>query len=315
MSATTGTSATAATTTETASGTATATGAGAVAATTATAWAAVMGVGVWTPGFPDAGAWHTGLRRDDAETPPARLPVRLRRRTSLLIRMVAEVAAQAAQQARVPLGAIPVIVGSAFGELTTTMEMLRELETDRALSPFRFHNSVHNTASGYLSIAHENRAAATSLAAGTDTTAMALLEAMTLLADRGGDALVIVADESLPAEMCGRSTTPHAAAMVLRAPAGGARNALATTDALAWLADLRQIPADGPADEDRGAPDDAPCLTFLRLVGAILDARVTGSATRVDLTAGKVPRWSITVRAPHAGSETATAAAPGAGPA
>src|SRR5438552_265526 len=114
------------------------------------------------PGFPDARAFREGVRRPDVEAPPARLPVRLRRRTSLLIRMVAEVAAQAAEQAGLALGATPVVVGSAHGELTTTMEMLHELHAERLVSPFRFHNSVHNTASAYLSIAHENRSPATS---------------------------------------------------------------------------------------------------------------------------------------------------------
>ena len=118
----------------------------------ATPWAAVIGVGVWTPGFPDARAYREGVRRSDVEllprgcrcgSPP----------TSLLVRMVAEVAAQAAEQAGISLGAIPVVVGSAHAKLTTTMEMLHELHTERLVSPFRFHNSVHNTASAYLFIA------------------------------------------------------------------------------------------------------------------------------------------------------------------
>ncbi|HEY8924890.1 MAG TPA: hypothetical protein VIU64_10960, partial [Polyangia bacterium] len=62
-------------------------------------FAAVMGVGAWLPGVPDVRALMDGARRDDADAPPARLPVRMRRRASLLIRMVAEVAAQASEQA------------------------------------------------------------------------------------------------------------------------------------------------------------------------------------------------------------------------
>ena len=235
------------------------------------AWAAVMGVGAWRPGFPDARALMDGTRRDGADAPPARLPVRMRRRTSLLIRMAAEVAAQASEQAGISLGATPIVVGSAYGELGTTMEMLHELTVERSVSPFRFHNSVHNTASGYLSIAHENQCPATSLAAGWQTAAMALLEARTLLEDRGGDVLVVVADETLPEALTSEVATPVSGAMILRAmPDNGDESSTATTSAapaaraLAWLGDLRQEPAaargDGPVSVpsavERGKPAD-----------------------------------------------------------
>lgn len=263
---------------------------------TPSAAVAVMGLGVWMPGIADARAWHDNAPRTDAEAPPARLPIRLRRRTSLLIRMVAEVAAQAAEQAHISLGAVPIVVGSAFGELTTTMEMLHELATDRAVSPFRFHNSVHNTASGYLSIAHDNHHPATSIAAGNDTTAMVLLEAMARLAAEGGDVLAIVADESLPEALGGRPTPSFAAAMILRATDA---HTPAAPDALAWLDDLRQIGASraDERNEERNdeRDDDSPCRTFLRLIAATLDARTKQSAARVELTAGSTPRWSITV--------------------
>jgi hypothetical protein len=252
------------------------------------AWITVTGLGIWMPGFPTADAWRSGRRLAEAEAPPARLPARLRRRTSLLIRMVAEVAAQASEQAGVSLTGIPVVVGSAFGELATTMEMLNELETERALSPFRFHNSVHNTAAGYLSIANENRAACTSLAAGNDTAGMVLQEAMALLADRGGDVLVVVADEALPKELAGPGGATVSAAAVLRA------GRAATPRALAFAGDLRQVAAAGPVVE-RAVEDDSPCQSFLRFVAAVQDAAARGHAARVELTAGGAARWSIAV--------------------
>lgn len=267
----------------------------------ATPWAAVMGVGIWMPGFPDARAFREGVRRPDGEAPPARLPARLRRRTSLLIRMVAEVAAQAAEQAGVSLGAIPVVVGSAYGELTTTMEMLHELATERLVSPFRFHNSVHNTASAYLSIAHENRSPATSVAAGNDTAAMVLLEAMTLLAERGGDVLVVIADEPLPVTMTSPVTTAVSAAAILRArPTEPAALEALERTALAWLGELRQGPAT-PATGERSVGDESPSGAFLRLVASVMDARPARSGqppSRVDVTVGQPPRWSVEVASP-----------------
>jgi len=273
-------------------------------------WAAVMGVGAWLPGVPDVRALMNGTRRDDADAPPPRLPVRMRRRTSLLIRMVAEVAAQASEQAGVSLGAMPIVVGSAYGELGTTMEMLHELFVERGVSPFRFHNSVHNTASGYLSIAHENRCPATSLAAGWQTAAMALLEAKTLLEDRGGDVLVVVADETLPAALTSAVATPVSGAVILRAlprDAGDTAAGASSVDpALAWLGDLRQEPVVGGADAtalvERAQPADpgaGPGRAFLRLVSAAAaaGARPDEPPARIDLTGDGARPWSVAVGA------------------
>lgn len=250
-------------------------------------WITVRGLGVWMPGFPTARAWRDGQRLADSEVPPARLPARLRRRASLLVRMVADVAAQACGQAGVSLTGIPVVFGSAFGEMTTLMEMLHELETDRALSPFRFHNSVHNTAAGYLSIAHENRATCTSLAAGNDTAAMVLQEALAFLADRGGDILIVVADEALPEMMAGPGSVPLSAAAVLRA------DRAVEPGALAFAGDLRQLHAAAAPLIERELGEQSPSQPFLRFVAAVQDASERGLSSRVELSAGGTSRWSI----------------------
>jgi hypothetical protein len=254
-------------------------------------WLSVRGLGLWMPGFPTVESWRERRRVAEAEAPEPRLPARLRRRTSLLVRMVADVAGQACQQAGVSLAGLPVVVGSAFGELGTTMEMLDELETSREVSPFRFHNSVHNTAVGYLSIAHENRAPCTSLAGGDDTAAMVLQEATALLAFRGGDVLVVVADEVLPEAIGGRGTVPFAAAAVLRA-AGSAEPD--PRGRLAWAGDLRQVHA-AASPLERGVGDPSPGQRFLHFVAAVADASQRGLTGRVELTAGGESRWSIAV--------------------
>src|SRR5450432_1496851 len=119
--------------------------------------------------------------------------------------MVAEVATQATSQAGLSLSEtqLPVVVGSAFGELATTMAILRQLESEGGgvVSPTRFQSSVHNSAVGYLSIAHGNQAPGSSIAAGNDTVAMVLAEALSLLACQGGLVLAIVGDEALPAAL------------------------------------------------------------------------------------------------------------------
>ena len=112
--------------------------------------ARVLGMGLWMPGFPNVASWLSGRGVEGADAPNAQ--AKQRRRSSLLVNMVADVAAQASARAGVPLSRLRVVVGSAFGELTTLVEMLEERERDGLLSPLRFQNSVHNSAAGQLSI-------------------------------------------------------------------------------------------------------------------------------------------------------------------
>ena len=194
-----------------------------------------------------------------------------------------------------PLSRLRVVVGSAFGELTTLVEMLEERERDGLLSPLRFQNSVHNSAAGQLSIASKNKAPAMSMAAGNDTVAMVLLEAMTLLALGGDEVLAIVADEPLPeAILPGRRDR----AGRRRARAGGGRRAngsepsrRAAQPPPAVLEDLLHTPA-VPDAPDRPQEVDSPCAAILPLIAALGHGR----SGRVNVSPTEDPRWSIMVR-------------------
>ena len=251
--------------------------------------ARVLGIGLWMPGFPDVASWLSGQRLTGAgaDAPNAAVQAKMRRRSSLLMNMVADVAAQASAQADVPLSRLRIVVGSAFGELGTMVEMLDEREGDGLLSPMRFQNSVHNAAAGQLSIAHRNKQPAMSLAAGNDTAAMVLLEAMTLLALGGGEVIAIIADEPLPQSIRpGHHAIAVAAALVLGADAGPPPP---TTRAV--LEDLREIPAATPG-ADRPLEVDGPTAAILPLI----DALARGRSGRVAVSPADDPRWSINVR-------------------
>jgi hypothetical protein len=150
---------------------------------------------LWAPGFDGVGPWVEGRRAATPGEPSAAIvPPRLARRTSFLTRMAAEVLGQAAAGA--DLSQVRTVYASAYGEVQTLAALLEMLCSDGIFSPARFHNSVHNTAGGHISIATANRAFSTTLAAGAETVAMGLFEALALLDDRGGDAVVIFADEA-----------------------------------------------------------------------------------------------------------------------
>ena len=193
----------------------------------------LRGVGLWTPGYADAAAWSSRhvlgdrsetVRAPGADAPRAELlPPMLRRRTSLLTRMAAEVAAQAIAAAGLDRAHVTVIYGSVYGEIRTTLDLLEALlDPVGPLSPTKFHNSVHNTAAGYVSIAAQNRGGNAAITAGRSTLAMGLIECAGLVAAGQGPALLVIAEESLPEPLAaGRIYGPLAAAFALDAPGSG----------------------------------------------------------------------------------------------
>ncbi len=145
------------------------------------------------------------------------LSARTRGRASLLTLMFAELLGRLVDggfDARKS----PVVFGSAYGEMETTMKLLElEAETGQS-SPLRFQMSVHNTAAGLLSIATENRGFSTSVAAGTRTFAMALLEGIVYLHHTGeSEIAVLVADEPSVSPLSSQRHGPVAAGFHLRA--------------------------------------------------------------------------------------------------
>lgn len=167
------------------------------------AW--VTGLGLWSPGFAAPEPWFDGTVPDPAVVAPSCEAVssRLRRGTSLVTRIGLEVMGQAARRGGADLSRAAMIFGSAHGEVRTAFEQFRMMEEPGGrLSPVRFKSSVHNTATGLLSIAFENRGFSTALAAGGATFAMCLLEGLALLDRQGGEAVIGLADDVLEEPFC-----------------------------------------------------------------------------------------------------------------
>lgn len=184
---------------------------------------ALLGTGMWAPGWPDGPAWMD-RRHDAAATQPAPglLPPATARRSTFLARMAADTLAQALHGTGLDPAGLGLVLGTGGGELQTTFECLDLLHQEPpSSSPLRFRNSVHNAALGHLSIALGARGYASALAADPDRLlAMALLEGMARVAVHGEACAVVVADETWP----GFDFDPLAVAFLL-APEGtpGAR--------------------------------------------------------------------------------------------
>ncbi|MEZ4256442.1 MAG: beta-ketoacyl synthase chain length factor [Polyangiales bacterium] len=237
----------------------------------------VLGIGLWTPGYPTFENWVRRDRVETPEVPPVSIASpRLLRGTSMLTRLFVEAAAQAATIAQMPVDAVATVFGSAYGETHIALAQFEMMRTgDGLMSPHRFKNSVHNTGAGVFSIAAQNRGFTTALAAGSNTTAMALLEGFALLHDGHEQVVVCVADEPLPMNFAGKNPPFEGlgVAFALRRDAG-------VSGALARLSSLGpSTGASAPTtlpDSLRGNPI-APAL--------VLAERIVARAS------GAIPTW------------------------
>ncbi|MCC7461676.1 MAG: beta-ketoacyl synthase chain length factor [Gammaproteobacteria bacterium] len=123
---------------------------------------------------------------------PELLPARERRRAPLHVRLALEAGLQACRENGVGVAEVATVFASAMSDVQITEYLCRTLAGPApVLSPTRFHNSVHNAASGYWSIGAANRLASTAVAAQDYTFPTALLEAAALaIASRSGVLLV-----------------------------------------------------------------------------------------------------------------------------
>lgn len=143
----------------------------------------VEGVGMIGPGLPSWKESHeilAGLQAYAGGELPrllaSRLPAAERRRSTAVTRLAIDVAEQALPP-DVNAGDIATVFTSSGGEVEIIHRIFEELATvERQISPTQFHNSVHNAASGYWSIATGSRQASTSLSCFDDSFAMGLLE-------------------------------------------------------------------------------------------------------------------------------------------
>lgn len=242
--------------------------------------ARLSGFGFWTPGYADVEAWAAGGPPDEGAAKPdaSVLPSRLRRRTALLTRMACHVIARAADEGEADLEHARLILSSAWGEFETTIELLQQLaEPEPQVSPTLFHNSVHNTATGYLSIALGNREASTAIGAGRGSLRVGLIEALCELAIDGGEALLVVGDEHIPPPFSDPPGHGVAVALCLR-PSGTAPRGRRDL-----VLSLHRAEADGVRTFDVPATlVDNPCAIVLALARLV----VSGESGQLPLGDG-----------------------------
>jgi hypothetical protein len=191
----------------------------------------VLAASVFGPGM---GLWHAALpvlrgeSPPGAVSPPPPLPSLLapneRRRAGLPTRLALAVCEEAAALSGLSPDVLAGVFASANGEGAIVHGLLETLASaDRKLSPTQFHNSVHNAASGYWSIATGSTQPITCLAAHDQSFAVGLVQAVASCAAGDRPVLLCVYDAPIPAPLGESRPTPFsfAAAFVLSPGVGG----------------------------------------------------------------------------------------------
>lgn len=135
------------------------------------------------------------------------MPMLVRRRLSTVERAALHVAWKIfdpgeAEEVSGPIpepGTVPVVFASRWGEIGTTLKLIRQLHSEGEMSPAGFSSSVHNAAPGAWSLFTGNKAPYTSIAARERTYEAGMIEAEAQLAASGGPVLFIYAEEATPA--------------------------------------------------------------------------------------------------------------------
>jgi Beta-ketoacyl synthase, N-terminal domain len=143
----------------------------------------VHGVGIRAPGIASTNDLvERGLSRvlaDGVEPPKGQglgLPPTERRRATPVTRLALDVAMDASEGVA-DRNTLTTLFATSGGEVTVIHQIFNMLaEGDTALSPTAFHNSVHNAAAGYWSIASGSRYAADSICAFDDSTGAGLAD-------------------------------------------------------------------------------------------------------------------------------------------
>lgn len=172
--------------------------------TTPSAW--IEGIGLLGPGFDN---WPQATRQLRGAEPyesrrtvlpaPALLPAAERRRAVAMVKATLAAGLEACAMAQRDAALLPTVFSSSSGDGQNMHAICETLASEhREISPTRFHNSVHNAAAGYWSIATGATAASTALCAYDGGFAAGLVEALAWIATERTPVLLLAYDTDYP---------------------------------------------------------------------------------------------------------------------
>ncbi|MEO8310393.1 MAG: beta-ketoacyl synthase chain length factor [Caldimonas sp.] len=196
----------------------------------------VDGIAFWAPTLPGWAAARAAFRGEaEPLATPAKRPApeilapAERRRAPDTVALALEVAAAAVRESGRDAAALPSIFTSSHGDLAINDYMCSTLASEpTSISPTRFHNSVHNAAAGYWTIATGCHEASTALTAFDASFGAGLLEAAIQCQADARPVLLVAFDVAATGALASvtESTGLLACALVL-APSAGANTVAA----------------------------------------------------------------------------------------
>ncbi|QDH71387.1 beta-ketoacyl synthase chain length factor [Marilutibacter alkalisoli] len=254
--------------------------------------AQIEGIGFWAPGLPSWQAARDFIRTGSlaADAPrrpsPQLLPPNERRRTPDTVAIALDVALAACHAAGRDPATLPSVFASTHGDHAITDYMCETLAREpRTVSPTRFHNSVHNAASGYWTIGTRSHRPATAISALDASFAQGLLEALLQLA-AGEEAVLLAAYDGNANGPVGRQW--HSKGLLAGALLLSQSGAETGPVLQAELVDGVPPPADGPLSRHAGSNAMAPMLP-------LFEALAHGAPAAVALAAGPGRVLSVTL--------------------
>ena len=149
---------------------------------------------------------------------PAMLPANERRRATRTIRLALQACQEAMEQSPYRAEKVSSVFASSDGDTELLDSLCTALAKENpVLSPFEFHNSVHNAPAGYWAIATGSHRASTSLCAFDGSFSCGLIDAAAQAAVESTPVLMVAYDQPLPPPLDAKRhlVAPFAAAFLI----------------------------------------------------------------------------------------------------
>ena len=241
----------------------------------------VAAIGIAAPGLPNWSAAQLVLRGDAPYVrtellphAPALLPPNERRRATPTVRIAFAAAEDAMQGTSLPAAQLATVFASSDADLNIIHRISTALtQTPRLVSPTDFHNSVHNAAAGYWSIAVGSRAPSTTISAYDFSFAAGLAEACNLVRIDACDTLLVAFDLPPPPPLLDKRPIACSAGVALVLTLAQTEHSLAslTCKATRESATVASTPA---LDELRRGNPATAALPLLELIARRQNGRV-----------------------------------------
>lgn len=183
----------------------------------------IRGIGVLAPGLAD---WSTTAAVLLGEVPyqpaktvlsaPLLLPPAERRRAVPIVKLALAIGEQACVMSGLPMSELASVFSSSDGDGGNCHHLCETLASDdRMISPTRFHNSVHNAAAGYWSIAAGATATSNAMCGADGSFAAGLLEAMVQVVAEQRPALLVAFETDFPEPLHAKRPIPDCTGVAL----------------------------------------------------------------------------------------------------